>query len=350
MYKTLIFLLFILFYSCGSESINSPSIEYFPLDQEFIDQLVNLNELQIDELTDEKLKNVEVDSGNVKYFRIQKLYLNNMGIEFIPESIGELDELTIFIANDNKITSLPEVMCQIYDNLDSLDISNNDICTPSVPDCIINSMTVSVFYEDQQCEIIPDEEDLDFIEDLISENWVDSISADLRNELNNLTTWETFTEGNKVTSRITEIRYDNKGISNIPISLEDLDSLERIELQENQIEVIPNIIGNLTRLKYITIQKNKISSIPARIGELKKLEVFKIYENELTDVHVNIGNLSKLISLNLSYNKLSNLPESMCDILNNEGIQISIDNNKICSGYPDCFIDLISNSEGQDCP
>ena len=138
-------------------------------------------------------------------------------------------------------------------------------------------MTVSVFYEDQQCEIIPDEEDLDFIEDLISENWIDSISADLRNELNNLTTWETFTEGDKVTSRITEIRYDNKGISNIPISLEDLDSLERIELQENQIEVIPNIIGNLTRLKYITIKKNKISLISARIRELKNLEVFKIY-------------------------------------------------------------------------
>ena len=95
---------------------------------------------------------------------------------------------------------------------------------------------------------------MDFILDLITENWGDTASTDKITELNNLTTWETFTEGNTITSRITEIRYDDQGITNIPISLEDVDSLERIELQENQIEIIPNIIGNLSRLKYITIQ------------------------------------------------------------------------------------------------
>ena len=252
--------------------------------------------------------------------------------------------------NDNNLKYLTESICIIYDQLDSLDVTNNDICTPNVPDCIINTLTITVFYENQQCDIIPDEEDMDFIIDLITENWGDTASTDLITELNNLTTWETFTEGDKITSRITEIRYDNKGIMSIPISLEDLDSLERIELQENQIEVIPNIIGNLSRLRYITIHKNNITSIPARIGELKKLEVFKIYENQLTEVHKNIGGLSKLNRLNLLKNELVSLPDSMCNLLSNQGIQISIDYNKICNDYPACFEELVTNSQGQDCP
>ena len=215
--------------------------------------------------------------------------------------------------------------------LTSLDVTNNDICTPNIPNCIISTQTITAFYDNQQCVIIPDEEDMDFIMDIITENWGDTASTDKITALNNLTTWETFTEGNTITSRITEIRYDDQGITNIPISLEDVDSLERIELQENQIESIPNIIGNLSRLKYITIQKNNITTIPARIGELEQLEVFKIYDNELVEVHENIGQLLKLISLNLSYNHLESLPESMCNILSNPEIQISIDNNN-CVG------------------
>ena len=99
----------------------------------------------------------------------------------------------------------------------------------------------------------------------------------------------------------------------------------------------------------MTIQKNNITTIPARIGDLEQLEVFKIYENQLIEVHENIGQLSKLISLNISHNQLESLPDSMCNILSNPDIQISIDNNKICNGYPDCFISLVSNSDGQAC-
>ena len=351
MNKFLILTLIILFYSCGTENSTSPSsIGYYSDDQQFIDELIELNDITADDLTDYRITKIEVDSGIVSHYRVEKLYLGNLGLDSIPPSIAKLENLNVLILTDNNLHFLTESICDIYNGLDSLEVSNNDICTPSVPDCIINSMTISVFYENQQCVIIPDEEDLDFIEDLISENWNDTAATELITELNNLSTWETFTEGDKITSRITEIRYDNKGIMSIPISLEDLDSLERIELQENQIEVIPNIIGNLSRLKYITIQKNNITSIPARIGELKKLEVFKIYENQLTEVHQNIGELSKLISLNISHNELVSLPDSMCNLLSNQGIQISIDNNKICNDYPACLEELVSNSEGQDCP
>jgi len=353
MYKTqiIIFLLFI--YSCSTESPNSPSIQYYPDDQAFIDDLYSLNGIIDHEYILDRIESIVVDSINIDYYRIEKLFLNDMGLDSIPPSIGNLESLKILEFNSNNLNFLSESICNIYEQLDEpIDLAGNYICTPNIPDCLTKNISMTTFYDNQQCEILPDEEDLDFIEELIKENWFDlndSTRMILKNELNNLTTWETFTENNKITSRITEIRYDDRGIVTIPIALEDLDSLERIELQNNQIKIIPNIIGNLTRLKYITIQKNEIEYIPARIGELKKLEVMKIYENKLVEIHENIGNLSKLVSLNINNNKLTSLPEGMCELLNQD-IQISIDNNKICNDYPICFEKLVNNSDGQDCP
>ncbi len=52
----------------------------------------------------------------------------------------------------------------------------------------------------------------------------------------------------------------------------------------------------------------------------------------------------------LSENQLTSLPDSMCNILSNPDIDISIDNNKICNNnYPECFSSLVNNSDGQDC-
>jgi len=353
MYKTQMIVTLLFIYSCSTESPISPSIQYYPDDQTFIDDLYSLNGITDQESISERIETVVIDSINIDYYRIEKLFLNDIGLDSIPPSIGNLESLKILQLNSNNLNFISESICSIYEQLDEpLDLTDNYICSPNIPDCITKNISMTSFYENQQCEILPDEEDLDFIEELIKENWPDlndSTRMVLKNELNNLTTWETFTENNKITSRITEIRYDDRGIVTIPIALEDLDSLERIELQNNQIKIIPNVIGNLTRLKYITIQKNEIEYIPARIGELKKLEVMKIYENELVEIHENIGNLSKLVSLNINNNKLTSLPEGMCELLNQD-IQISIDNNKICSDYPICFENLVNNSDGQDCP
>ncbi|SVD77782.1 uncharacterized protein METZ01_LOCUS430636, partial [marine metagenome] len=266
---------------CGDDSsTNPPSFDYHPDDQQFIDDLVKVNDITLEAITD-SIKTVEIDSIRISYYKISGLYLGNMGLDSIPPSIGNLENLNVLMLNDNNLKYLTSSICTIYDQLESLDIVNNDICTPNVPDCIINSIPISVFYENQQCEIIPDEEDLNFIVDLIIENWGNTDSTELINEINNSTTWETFSEGNSLTSRITEIRYDNKGITTIKQTIADLDSLEHLELQKNQITSIPSYIGNLSRLKYFNISDNLITKLPAKIGFLSNLEVFKIYENNL---------------------------------------------------------------------
>lgn len=340
----------ILFYSCGDNSTGSPANSgYWDEDQDFLDDLYETSGLNEETLAD-SIESVIYNWAGENYYRIQKLHLSNLDLDSLPPSIGNLDSLKILSLNNNNLKYLPNSICSVYVHLESLEISNNDICTPNVPDCIFNSMTLSDFYDNQQCTIIPDEEDQDFISDLINENWGDTVSTELINELNNLTTWESFIEGSTIKSRITEIRYDSKGIIRIPNSISDLDSLSRIELQDNAIDQIPGYVGSLSRLNYFTIQKNIITFLPPQIGSLKKLEVFKISENQLIEVHQNIGQLSKLNILHLSENQLTTLPDSMCNILTNPGIFINVDYNQICSEYPDCFAELIENSTQEGCP
>ena len=131
MNKFLNLLFIILFYSCGTDNTTNPSsTNYYSDDQQFLDELIELNDITEDDL-DDRITKVEVDSGSVSYYRVEKLYLGNMGLDSIPPSIAELENLNVLILTDNNLHFLTEVICDIYNGLDSLEVSNNDICTPN---------------------------------------------------------------------------------------------------------------------------------------------------------------------------------------------------------------------------
>ena len=114
----------------------------------------------------------------------------------------------------------------------------------------LESESITEFYGNQGCDILPDEGDRDFILDLINENWADTTTEFIDILKNSYTEWEDCWEDGNLVSRITEIRYDNKAITKIPNSIADLDSLRWLELQNNQIEIIPGYIGSLKKLKH----------------------------------------------------------------------------------------------------
>ena len=275
-----------------------------------------------------------------------------MNLDSIPTSIGGLDSLSILMLNDNNLKFIPETICSIFENLDTLAIDNNKICTPSaLPTCIKSNTTIA-FYNSQDCEIGYDEEDEDFINQLIIENWGEDSLSILFDQFNNLTNWETFEETGEnnpiLISRITEIRYDGRDITNIPDEIAELDMLNRLELQKNQIEIIPDFIGSLINLNYFTINDNVIKVIPNAIGNLKNLEVFKISDNLLDSIPQGIGGLENLEKLWLSNNMLTYLPDSMCAILDNPEIQIYIQENRLCADSSNiCFKELILESSQQ---
>ena len=81
MHKVLISSFIFLLYSCGSEkTTKSPYIDYHIDDQQFIDELIQFNEITADELTDNRIAKVAIDSGSVSFYKIKKLNLGSMGL------------------------------------------------------------------------------------------------------------------------------------------------------------------------------------------------------------------------------------------------------------------------------
>ena len=350
MQKNLTIILVILLYSCGGDTSTNPQIiDYYSEDSQFLDELSISNGKSVEYFSD-FIENVLFDSSGYKSYRIKKMYLGSIGLDSLPPSIGNLDSLTILYLNDNNIQNITESICDVYGQLDTLNIYNNNICTPTIPECIEKNTTITEFYGNQGCDILPDEGDRDFILDLINENWADTTTEFIDILKNSYTEWEDYWEDGNLVSRITEIRYDNKAITKIPNSIADLDSLRWLEFQNNQIEIIPGYIGSLKNLQYFTIFQNNITELPPQIGYLSSLEVLKISENNLENIHQNIGELNNLNLLWLSENQITTLPDSMCNILENPNIQIYIDNNFLCpENNNECFEDLINNSTQPNC-
>ena len=350
MQKYLTIILILSLYSCGGDdSTNPQTIDHYSEDLQFLNELSGSNGKTVEYFSD-FIDNVLFDSSGYKSYRIKKMYLGSIGLDSLPPSIGNLDSLTILNLNDNNLQYITESICDVYDQLDTLNIYNNNICTPTIPECIEENTTITEFYGNQGCEILPDEGDRDFILDLINENWADTTTEFIDNLKNSYTEWEDYWEDGNLVSRITEIRYDNKAITKIPNSIADLDSLRWLELQNNQIEIIPGYIGSLKNLQYFTIFQNNITELPPQIGYLSNLEVLKISENNLENIHQNIGELNNLNLLWLSENQITTLPDSMCNILENPNIQIYIDNNFLCpENNNECFENLIINSTQPNC-
>jgi len=100
-------------------------------------------------------------------------------------------------------------------------------------------------------------------------------------------------------------------LSLLPDSIGNLTSLEEIDLRYNQLYLIPESIGNLAALKYLYLDNNQLNVIPVSISNLKYLEVLCLGSNYLTFLPESIENLVLLKELDLTSNKLTYLPESI---------------------------------------
>ena len=87
-----------------------------------------------------------------------------------------------------------------------------------------------------------------------------------------------------------------------------LNSLERLSLNDNQLRNVPAEIGQLTSLQVLGLSDNQLTSVPAEIGQLTSLTELKLYNNKLTNVPAEIGQLTSLKWLNLLGNQLTSLP------------------------------------------
>jgi internalin A len=219
---------------------------------------------------------------------------NRNGLATLPESIGQLTNLTSLDISSNRLNTLPESIGQLA-NLTSLNLSGNQL--NALPESIgqLTSLT-SLNLSGNQFNALP--KSISQLTSLTSLN----LSG---NEFNALS--ESIGELIKLIS----LDLSSNKLNALPKSIQKLTKLTSLHLSYNKLNTIPELIGMLTRLTFLDISYNKGSILPKSIRKLTKLTSLDISGNELSTLPESIGQLTNLVSLNLSGNELSTLPESI---------------------------------------
>jgi Leucine-rich repeat (LRR) protein len=152
------------------------------------------------------------------------------------------------------------------------------------------------------------------------------------------------------------------GLKELPASIGDLESLERLSLVNNYLKTLPDTIGNLKALKNLNLSTNKFSEFPASIAELRSLrtlilgvnhitslpdtfsqlallQTLWMNSNQLTTLPASFGELQSLQNLNFYHNRLLTLPESIGKLTTLRTLDLS--NNQLTE-LPDSLGDIFS--------
>lgn len=102
----------------------------------------------------------------------------------------------------------------------------------------------------------------------------------------------------------------NSEIDTFPSNLQDIQTLERLELRNNKLRVsLPTWLGNFSNMRELILRNNGIANVPA-----------------------SVGNLPLLQSLDLSINMIVNMPASLRNLPPQTNIRV--DGNPLVTYYP----------------
>lgn len=144
---------------------------------------------------------------------------------------------------------------------------------------------------------------------------------------------------NKITSlpseieqlvNLTELDIARNEISIFPSEITHLVNLTGLSISRNNVKTLPAEIGNLVNLEILYLDSNQINSIPSEIALISRLLELDLSTNQLTSIPSEIGGLTALNRLELTENLLTSIPEEVCDMEENYGSKIYIDEGVIC--------------------
>lgn len=101
----------------------------------------------------------------------------------------------------------------------------------------------------------------------------------------------------------------------LPESIEALERLEGLWLHGNILRALPSQIGSLARLRLLALSGNQLRHLPC-VRFLRNLEVLSVAGNRLTELPTGVGALSKLRVLAAHGNRLQSLPEEISSLEN----------------------------------
>lgn len=198
-----------------------------------------LNSLQTLNLELNELRKVPESIGDLNM--LQTLALGYNRLESLPESIGNLTSLQILDLRVNKLKYLPESIGNMK-LLRILILAENKI--KRLPDSIGNLKSLKSLY--------------------LGTNKIETLSNSMKKDA-------------------IEIKYGyltkSGYIETLPESIEKLQSLRLLDLENNRMKFFPESILKLTSLQELYLSHNSLSSLPETLWQLRNLEIIKLDSN-----------------------------------------------------------------------
>ncbi|WP_421869440.1 leucine-rich repeat domain-containing protein [Marinoscillum sp.] len=297
----------------NSLSLGANFIDFVPDEIGFLTNLTNLS-----------LWNSEYDDSDI--------FVTD-GITSLPEGIGALTNLTSLDLGGNALTTLPDTIGALV-NLEYLYLWGNDLT--SLPASIGNFSTLfGLYLGGNQLTTLPTEiGDLTSMYDLyVDYNQLTSIPASIGN-CTNLSFL--LIAGNQLSdlpnelsglSNLYSLDMQNNLFSTLPTGVAGLTGLYELNAPENNIISLPDM-SSMTNLRVARFWGNSIANDFSVFTVLDSIEILDLYNNQITGTLTGIGNLTKLRELYMGENFVTG--EVPAEISNcTELWNLAIENNEL---------------------
>lgn len=105
----------------------------------------------------------------------------------------------------------------------------------------------------------------------------------------------------------------NNQFETLPASLGQCENLEMIGFKTNKIKQVP-AKSLPTRLRWLILTDNQITSLPDSLGECRQMQKLALAGNQLTELPGNLSQLHNLELLRISANQLTKCPEQLLNL------------------------------------
>ena len=280
-------------------SLKRLNLMYAPL-EELPPEIGNLGDLQVLRLCRHRLERLPEEIGRLK--SLQHLFMPgeqiepdlNRGIESLPPSIGELENLIELNLIFNNLTELPPEIGRLK-KLELLNVAENDLAAlpPEIGDLESLGGRGPAYVKGKEGPRrgLMDKWDL-------SGNRLRTLPPEIaRNTLKNHAL----------------LILDRNENTVLPPALGRM-RLKALSVQDNRLTELPEELADWSHVWFMSLNGNRLTELRDWLVRKKTLAVLEAARNRIERIPPAIGGLEKLQRLDLSQNRITSLPETLAQL------------------------------------
>lgn len=148
---------------------------------------------------------------------------------------------------------------------------------------------------------------------------------------------------------MTHLNLSGYDFDKVPIALKDMLRLKVLLLARNKLKSVPDFFQGLRALKTLDLSQNDFQVFPTGLHENETVETLYFANNGLVEFHMRGMNMPKLLTLDLSHNQLKSFPRERVDFPHVKTLNVSANPLEKLTGFPEIFPKL-EHLDVHQCP